>query len=458
MSEYDLIIVGAGPGGSVAAKIGAENGLKTLFIERGRIPGEKNSSGCGLGPRIWRDFPELMKNFIGNPKLPSQRPAKLIYAHYIGEDHLLRYTEAWGPSDSVTYWPAKEWIVMACYRSDFDPWLAEFATKAGAELKTSTLVIDLLKDENGKVSGVVTDKGEKINGKVVIGADGVVSTVSRASGLQYKWGKKAVTTVPQIDFSADPKKIDEALGDASSGIWAGPDFPAAYQVWFHDGMHIGFGNWLGWFVEHKNPMSYMNKIVNIPHFQKLCQLTDAKPREIQCHLLPWTWNPVRTHTDNVILVGDAAGFPCPLEAEGVYPAMITGKLAVETAINCISNGDTSKRAFDAYDEAWKKSSVGIEFRGGRSLAEMWRASMFDLDAMKWIIPFNHEIKGAIGDWSQPHIVRLREILAEIRTYVPKLIPFVLSYVLPIMSDVFEDDTEILPEIESMLRKMMPKKK
>ncbi|TET55993.1 MAG: FAD-binding protein, partial [Promethearchaeota archaeon] len=47
MKKYDLIIVGAGPGGSVAAKTGAENGLKTIFFERGRKPGEKNSSGCG---------------------------------------------------------------------------------------------------------------------------------------------------------------------------------------------------------------------------------------------------------------------------------------------------------------------------------------------------------------------------------------------------------------------------
>ena len=50
MKEYDVVIVGAGPGGSTAAKVAAEKGLKTIFFERGRKPGEKNSSGCGLGP------------------------------------------------------------------------------------------------------------------------------------------------------------------------------------------------------------------------------------------------------------------------------------------------------------------------------------------------------------------------------------------------------------------------
>ncbi|NVM54861.1 MAG: NAD(P)/FAD-dependent oxidoreductase [Candidatus Helarchaeota archaeon] len=52
MKDYDLIIVGGGPGGSIAAKVAAEKDLKTSFFERGRKSGEKNSSGCGLGLRV----------------------------------------------------------------------------------------------------------------------------------------------------------------------------------------------------------------------------------------------------------------------------------------------------------------------------------------------------------------------------------------------------------------------
>ena len=70
MNEYDVIVVGGGPGGSVAAKVAAEKGLKVLMFERGRKSGEKNSSGCGLGPRMWRDFPEMMKEL-------NIRPTKL---------------------------------------------------------------------------------------------------------------------------------------------------------------------------------------------------------------------------------------------------------------------------------------------------------------------------------------------------------------------------------------------
>ena len=64
MTDYDLVIVGGGPGGSLAAKEAAEHGLKTIFFERGRKPGEKNSSGCGLGPRMWLDFDFMKERHI----------------------------------------------------------------------------------------------------------------------------------------------------------------------------------------------------------------------------------------------------------------------------------------------------------------------------------------------------------------------------------------------------------
>jgi flavin-dependent dehydrogenase len=61
MNKYDVIIVGTGSGGSMAAKTAAELGLRTIIFERGSKPGEKNSSGCGLGPRMWRRYPEMME-------------------------------------------------------------------------------------------------------------------------------------------------------------------------------------------------------------------------------------------------------------------------------------------------------------------------------------------------------------------------------------------------------------
>lgn len=465
LSEYDVIVVGAGPGGSIAAKFAAEAGLKTLFFERGRKPGEKNSSGCGLGPRMWREFPDIMKELTPEV-VPSMRKAGCVVNHYLDKDLRERAIEMYYPTDSVTYEPAKQFITMNTYRSEFDPWLAGFATAAGAELQTALLVKKLVKDDSGKVIGVETENGDKILGKIIIGADGVISTVAKFSGLNPRWLPNQITLVPQYDFSADKDKIDKIYGpdgvlaDAADGIWWGVNFPAAYQVIFGDGFHIGLGSWLGQWV--KNPISYLNQLISSAPFQRMINTIDAKPREVQSHLLPWTQTPVRTYTDNVMLIGDAGGFPCPLEAEGVFPAMLTGKLAAETAIKAISDGDTSKKTLKLYEDKWKRSSVGIEFQAGSSLQTLWRNLFFSTQSennnMEWFIPLWLEFRGGNYDWSEPHIVRFRQIFRRIQEYLPKVIPFTLKYAMPVLSDIMEEDASLYPLLLKFIENMRPKQK
>ncbi|MHA1230233.1 MAG: NAD(P)/FAD-dependent oxidoreductase [Candidatus Helarchaeota archaeon] len=466
MAEYDVIVVGAGPGGSVAAKFCAEAGLKTIFFERGRKPGEKNASGCGLGPRMWREFPDMMKR-LTKDVCPSLRMAACEVNHYLNKDLEEVAVELYYPTESVTYEPARTFITMNCYRSEFDPWLANIAVESGAELKTSTLVKDLLKDDKGKVIGVQTDKGEKFYGKVVIGADGVISTVGIKSGLNPKWDPNQITLVPQYDFYAPPEKIDMMFGpdglirDAADATWWSATLPSAYQVFFHDGFHIGLGSWMGQWT--KNPLYFLNKLVGSKPFQRLIKAVDAKPREVQSHLLPWTNKPIKTYTDNVMLVGDAGGFPCPLEAEGVFPAMETGKCAAETAIKCIGDGDTSKEALKLYEEKWKKSSTGIEFStGGESLQTLWKNLFFSVQSeknnMEWFVPLWHELRGGLYDWSEPHIIRMRQIINTLRDHMHEIIPFFQKYVVPCFADVFEDDLNLLPMFTKLIEGMRPKKK
>ncbi|MHA1147456.1 MAG: NAD(P)/FAD-dependent oxidoreductase [Promethearchaeota archaeon] len=461
MNLYDLIIVGGGPGGAMAAKTAAEKGLKTIFFERGRKPGEKNASGCGLGPRLWRDFPETMKQ-LTNEKCPSLRMGIYTRNYFIDKNDDMVGMIVNKPTESVTYEPAKSWIMKTCYRSEFDPWIASLATDAGAELKNSTLIIDVLK-EDGKVIGVVDDKGEKYKARLVIGADGVISTVAQKSGLRDKWQFKQVTIVPQYDFYAPRENIDKIMGDEVLACWWCVNNPSAYQVFFGDGFHIGLGNWLGWW--EKNPLYYLNRLVGIKYFQeRIIKLLDAKPRELHSHLLPWLDYPYNTHTDGVILIGDAGGFPCPLEAEGVYPAMLTGKIAAEVAAEVIPSGDTSKAALKIFDQRWKASSVGIEFEAGPELVDLWEAMPFNQEAMEWFVPMIMELLGGAFDWSEPHIVRFRQIIAKVKSYMPKAMPFILGQVIPLLSKVFEDDLDKLMDPQQIvaalpkLMQMLPEKK
>lgn len=449
MKEYDIVIVGAGPGGSTAAKEAAERGLKTIFFERGRKPGEKNSSGTGLGPRLWREFDFM--NELNSEDCPSMRPGAAARNYFVDDEGEVTGYIMTKPTKSVTYEPARSMITMNCYRSDFDPWLAKFAVDAGAELKTSTLVTGLLK-EDGKVVGVLDEKGEKYKG-LVIGADGAVSMVAQQSGLRHRWGQKQVTLTLQYDFECSASKIDDVMGDEALAVWWSATFPATYQVFFNSSFHIGFGNWMTWW--DKNPVHYMNKVLNLKYFKRLVRVLDAKPREFQAHLLPWMGMPENTHTDNVMLIGDAGGFPCPLEAEGIYPAMVTGRAAIETAAEAISAGDTSKEFLSLYDEKWMATSVGEDFKSGPELQSIWMELPFSpRKSMTWFVPLFMEILGGIIDWSEPHPVRIRQVARRVKSYLPQLVPFIIKYALPLLTSVLgEDRMDMLTDPEKLLTEM-----
>jgi len=460
MNDYDIIIVGAGPGGSMAAKTAAEKGLKTIFFERGRKPGEKNSSGCGLGPRMWREFPEMMKELTPE-KCPSMRAGVYARNYFVNKDDKVSAMILATPTESVTYEPAKSFITMNCYRSEFDPWIVEFALNAGAELKTSTLIVDLIKDK-GKVVGVQDEKGVKYYAPIVIGADGAISIVAKKAGLREKWFHDHITLVPQYDFHVPRENIDKIMGDEALGIWWGVNFPAAYQVFFGDGFHIGLGNWMHFW--DKNPLYYVNRCIGIEHFQKLIKRLDAKPREVQAHLLPWMPYPVNTYTDNIMLIGDAGGFPCPLEAEGIYPAMVTANIAAEVAALAIADGDTSKETLKLYEERWQDSSVGIEFDAGPELWNIWSKLPFHQTNMQWFVPMISEILTGIFDWSEPHAIRVRQMISRVRHYLPQAMPTLIQDVLPLVSNILGDDLakildpKMLTSMVPLLMNLMPKPK
>ncbi len=449
MNEYDIVIVGAGPGGSTAAKEAAEKGLKTIFFERGRKPGNKNSSGTGLGPRLWREF-DFMKE-INSDDCPSIREGRAARNYMIDNDGKVTGYIMTTPTASVEYEPAKSWITLNCYRSDFDPWLAKYATDAGAELKTSTLITGLLK-EDGKVVGVIDEKGEKYRG-LVIGADGAVSMVAQQSGLRKRWGQKQVTLTLQYDFECSASKIDDVMGDEALAVWWSATFPAAYQVFFNSSFHIGLGNWMTWW--DKNPVHYLNKVINLDYMQRLIRVLEAKPREFQAHLLPWMGTPENTHTDNVILIGDAGGFPCPLEAEGIYPAMVTARAAIDAAAEAISAGDTSKDFLSIYDMKWKATSVGEDFKSGPELQSIWMALPFSpRKSMSWFVPMFMEILGGIIDWSEPHPVRIRQIARSLKKYLPQAVPFIMQEVLPLLTSVLgEEKMEMLTDPAKLMAEM-----
>ena len=220
MKKYDLIVVGGGPGGALAGKTGAELGLKTLIIERGNRPGEKNVSGTGLSPKVFRDF-----DFMKDLKLPHMRKATMASLHLSDERDIETASFCFSPSQNAGYPEAKDFLTINVYRSELDPFLAELAVKAGAELVLSTKVTTLERDHQGRIKGVRTDKDELIEGDIIIGADGVISTVAKESGIRSRWQASEVAMTINIDFGAERENIDKVIGGNALHYWYSAVFP-----------------------------------------------------------------------------------------------------------------------------------------------------------------------------------------------------------------------------------------
>ncbi|MHA1893048.1 MAG: NAD(P)/FAD-dependent oxidoreductase [Candidatus Helarchaeota archaeon] len=450
MEKYDVLVVGGGPGGAIAGKVAAEKGLKTIIFERGKKCGEKNASGVGLVPKIWRDFRDIMKDM----DLPSQRVSKYSTVHLCDDKGEIITEFSWAPSQLNDYKEAREFMVVMVYRSQFDDWLSGIAADAGAELKTSTLIVDVLRDDKGKIIGVIDDKGTKYTG-VIIGADGAVSTVAHKSGIRPKFGPNETTLVVDYDFEAPERKIDDYIDDNCLHNWFSSLYPGMFNFFKKDGFHIGLGQWYG--AMDKNPLVYLNTALKTPPIKKMIKKLEAKPRELHAHALPWLNFPVNTYGENIMLIGDAAGFPCPLEAEGIWHAMYSGRLAALNAAEAISSGDLSKQQMKKYEDAWQNSPLGEEFAMGKELREFWAGVVFNPRNIGKNIPFvNYVLNFFTGATS--HIEMANKIIKNFRENSAEYIPQIRKYYLPILSRILEDDFDDLAAMGPIMEKMIPKKK
>ena len=119
--------------------------------------------------------------------LPSVRKVEMVVINLVDENNRLRYRCGTTGSDLCANRGPHGMDGISIYRRDLDPFLADLAVKAGAELRTSTLVSDVIM-ENGQVKGVRTEKGEPVYAQVVIAADGAMSTMAKKAGMRDRWG------------------------------------------------------------------------------------------------------------------------------------------------------------------------------------------------------------------------------------------------------------------------------
>ena len=157
MKEYDVFIAGGAVAGPVAAKFCAKRGLKTLLVEKGKVPREKPCSGI--------QFPYFEK-IIGD-KIPRERLC----------NNELTKVEMYFPNGKVV---SSKFRMLNFMRDTFDEWLCRLAEDYGAEFRDGCRFKDFEETENGTIVFLETEQGiEQIKADYIIDATGMRPVIRR---------------------------------------------------------------------------------------------------------------------------------------------------------------------------------------------------------------------------------------------------------------------------------------
>jgi len=352
--NYDVIVVGGSFGGLAAGKTAAENGLKTLILERGTNPGDKILSGCGVPPWIFLEMPWLME-------APVERYLSGFYNHFI---------EGGDVSISIRVEAEMPIKLPMIYCRDFLGWLAQKAVEAGAELRTSTVSTDVIK-EGGFIKGVVTDDGTEIRSDVLIAADGLWSMTAVKAGIRRKLQPDNILHLVCYDMVMPSQEaLETALGGSMTHIFwdATRDVLPEHFVFlaifpYRTSFHVEGGTSLTYLGrEGRDYDKLYRRFFELPWYQ--ARFSEAKLRARMWRPYP-TFEGLQgnlrgydnTYGNGILVVGDAAGFMGTGSSAGIPQALLSGRMAAEVAAEAISKGDASKKILSQYEEKWKNSLI-----------------------------------------------------------------------------------------------------
>jgi len=338
--KYDVVVVGAGPVGSTAARYAARNGAKVLLLEE--HPSIGSPVGC-TGLLSTRAVAECELKPSDDFVFNSVRGA---FVH--------------SPDGQCLPIDGKQTKAYVVSRKNFDRKLAVMAVEEGVELSLRTRAVGFEKespkaDKEGSKSSQVrlrvlkNGKDETIYASVIIGADGVKSRIASYAGLE-----KPARVLPGIQIEAPYASEDQDFVELFPGSSA-PGF-FAWTVPVNDRIsRIGLA--LDPALACKNsaleasPLSFLEKLLRTnPHVKARYSggMLDFVVGGIPIG------PPERTVADGVLLVGDAAGQAKPTSAGGIYTGAFSAKIAGKVAADAALDGDTSAKRLSEYDLLWRK--------------------------------------------------------------------------------------------------------
>lgn len=358
--SYDVIVVGAGPAGSVTAYRLAQLGRSVLLLDRARFPRDKPCGG-GLTLRAVRELPFSVEPVV------EQRVERMAFR--------LRY----GPSYERD---CREPLIAMTQRLRLDEFLGKQAEQAGAEWRQGTRVTGVHVDERG---AEVEADGQTISARALVGADG-------ANGVTAKQLRLATDPTYGVALEGNLRndRVDSARYEGRAVLELAT-VPGGYGWVFPKGDHVNFGVG-GW--EREGPALR-------EHLRRLCAehgVSESDLEHVRGHRLPLRRPDARLARDRALVVGDAAGLVDPLSGDGMYECFVSARHATD-AITALLDGRTVDLA--AYDAAIRRalSRMAAASWGAKHAFDRFPRLTFALSRPPFVWPV---VEGLLrGDISHP---------------------------------------------------------
>lgn len=417
-ADFDIIVVGAGCAGSIAAYVAACQGKSVLVVERGEYAGAKNMTGGRIYAhslkRVFDTYSQgqiTLEDVPFERKITHERIALLDATSQVALDFTSEELKAEG-NDSYSV-----------LRASFDQWLAQQAENAGAEFIYGIAVEELLKDDTGRVIGIRAGEDE-ITAQVVILAEGVNTLLAERSLGVARPGRDQMAVGIKEVFELSSSQIEERF--------LCPEGEGAAMLFVGDCTHGSVGG--GFLYTNKDSISLglVATIEDLSHANStIYQMLDdfkrhpavapiikgAKMTEHSGHMVSeGGYNMIPTYTyDGCLIAGDAAMLCMNLGymVRGMDLAVASGQFAAEAACEAIDKQNTTKEGLCGYKKRMDESFVIKDLAQFRA----WPATMEKWDRMFSEYPkMTHEIFNAMfvvdGTPQKPLAKRLMPLIRQ----------------------------------------------
>jgi len=343
----DVVVVGAGPAGSLCAKYLAQAGVDVLVVEKKQEIGVPKRCAEAV------DFSVFQKVGI------EPHPLWLI--------HRIHTAVLYAPNKNCVKFGARTQMESGCIieRKVFEKHLAKDAICAGAKYWLKTTALRVLKEKDDVHGVVVEHMGveKKIKAQITVAADGVDSKIAKSAGLDTVNPLKGYMSCVQYEMAGLSNIDEEAIH-----LYYGNDVAPGGYLWiFPKGNSIAnVGVGINVMKSHdKSAKHHLDSFIE----DHSSIFSGASPVEINSGGVPVHQTIETLASNGLMIIGDAAQFVNPVTGGGIDLAMLSGKLAAEVAVDSLHKNDVSKKSLSTYQNRW-------ELLFGKQLKKMHRLQKF----------------------------------------------------------------------------------